>query len=63
MTLGPVVGRSRPRAGPALTALATVIARAEFSAAGVSEHERSLALRTWRRAFFAAAVRPGRSLG
>ncbi|MFZ0180963.1 MAG: transglutaminaseTgpA domain-containing protein [Candidatus Dormiibacterota bacterium] len=57
------LGRSRPRAGPALTALATVIARAEFSAAGVSEHERSLALRTWRRAFFAAAVRPGRSLG
>jgi transglutaminase-like putative cysteine protease len=57
------LGLARPRAGPALTELATVTARAEFSEAGVSERERSLALRTWRRTFFAATLRPGRSPG
>ncbi|HEY8672453.1 MAG TPA: transglutaminaseTgpA domain-containing protein [Candidatus Dormibacteraeota bacterium] len=54
---------ARPRAGPALGELATVTARAEFSAAGASVKDRALALRTWRRALLAAIRRPGRSPG
>ena len=57
------LAEARPRAGPALTELAAVIARAEFSAAGSSMHERALALRTWHRALFAATLRLGRSPG
>jgi len=55
------LGRARPQAGPALTELATVAARAEFSKAGVSARERARALRSWRRAFFVATLRPRRS--
>jgi hypothetical protein len=54
---------ARPRAGPALGELATVTARAEFSAAGASVQDRALALRTWRRALRAVIRRPGRSPG
>jgi hypothetical protein len=54
---------ARPRAGPALTELAAVTARAEFCAAGPSVHDRSTAMRTWRRALLAAIRRPGRSPG
>jgi len=57
------LARARPRAGPALTELAAVAARSEFSAAGTSTHERSLALRTWHRALFAATLLPRRSPG
>jgi hypothetical protein len=57
------LARARPRAGPALGELATVTARAEFSEAGASGPERAQALRTWRRALFAATLRPGKSPG
>jgi transglutaminase-like putative cysteine protease len=57
------LAESRPRAGPALTELAEVTARAEFSAAGASTQDRSRALRTWRRALLAATRRPARSPG
>jgi transglutaminase-like putative cysteine protease len=57
------LAQARPRAGPALRELAAVTARAEFSAAGESVSDRALALRTWRRALFAATPRPGRSPG
>jgi hypothetical protein len=57
------LAESRPRAGPALTELAEVTARAEFSADGASTQDRSRALRTWRRALLAATRRPARSPG
>ncbi|MGA7987466.1 MAG: transglutaminase-like domain-containing protein [Candidatus Dormiibacterota bacterium] len=57
------LARARPRAAPALGELAAVTARAEFSAEGASQQERALALRTWRRALFAASPLPGRSPG
>jgi len=57
------LGQARPRAGQALTELATVTAHAEFSAAGASTHERTLALSTWHRALFAATLLPRRSPG
>ncbi len=57
------LARARPRAGGALKELATVTARAEFSASGASPPERAKALRTWRRALFAATWRPGKSPG
>jgi hypothetical protein len=56
------LARARPRAGSALGELATVTARAEFSASGASAPERAAALRTWRRALL-ATLRPGRSPG
>ena len=57
------LAKARPRAGPALSELAAVTARAEFSAAAPSTHERALALRTWHRALFAVTLRLGRSPG
>ena len=57
------LARARPRARSALGELATVIARAEFSESGASRSERAQALRTWRRAFLRATVRPRRSPG
>ena len=57
------LAKARPRAGDALSELASVTARAEFSAEGASEHERAAALHTWRRALFAARPRLGRSPG
>ena len=47
----------------ALTEIAAVTARSEFSAAGASVPERAQALRTWRRALLAATLRPRRSPG
>ena len=57
------LARARPRAGPSLHELATVTARAEFSASGASSPERAQALRTWRRALRDAMVRPRKSPG
>jgi transglutaminase-like putative cysteine protease len=57
------LARARPRAGSALGELATVTARAEFSASGASRSEREQAIRTWRRALLQATVRPRRSPG
>jgi Transglutaminase-like superfamily len=57
------LARARPRAETELSELATVTARAEFSAAGASGAERAKALRTWRRALFAVTLRPRRSPG
>jgi transglutaminase-like putative cysteine protease len=57
------LAQARPRAGPALRELAAVAARAEFSEAGASVSDRALAIRTWRRALFAATPRPRRSPG
>jgi transglutaminase-like putative cysteine protease len=57
------LARARPQAESALRELATVTARAEFSASGASGRERAQALRTWRRALFAATLRPKRSPG
>jgi hypothetical protein len=57
------LARARPQAAPALTELASVTARAEFSESGASGTERAQALRTWRRALFAATLRPKRSPG
>lgn len=58
------LARARPRAGPALGELAAVTARAEFSAAGATATDRTLAVRTWRRALLAAITRrPARSPG
>jgi transglutaminase-like putative cysteine protease len=57
------LARARPRAEPALQELASVTARAEFSASGASGTERAQALRTWRRALLAATLRPRRSPG
>jgi transglutaminase-like putative cysteine protease len=57
------LARARPRAGSALTELASVAARSEFSATGATGPERARALRTWRRAFLAATLRPRRSPG
>ncbi|MGA8633525.1 MAG: transglutaminaseTgpA domain-containing protein [Candidatus Dormiibacterota bacterium] len=57
------LARARPRAEAALGDLAGVTARAEFSASGASGHERSQALRTWRRALFLATLRPRKSPG
>jgi transglutaminase-like putative cysteine protease len=57
------LARARPRAESALRELASVTARAEFSASGASGSERAQALRTWRRALFAATLRPRRSPG
>jgi Transglutaminase-like superfamily len=57
------LARARPRAGSALGDLATVTARAEFSASGASQPERAAALRTWRRVLLRATFRPRRSPG
>jgi hypothetical protein len=57
------LARARPRAGSALGDLASVTARAEFSASGASGRERAQALRTWRRALLQATLRPGKSPG
>ena len=57
------LAEARPRAGPALAELAKVTAEAEFSARPPSVRDRAQALRTWRRALFAATPRPGRSPG
>ncbi len=57
------LAKARPRAKDALTELAAVTARAEFSAEGASGPERAVALQTWRRALFAARPRPGKSPG
>jgi hypothetical protein len=57
------LARARPEAEPALRELASVTARAEFSASGASGPERAQALRTWRRVLFAATLRPRRSPG
>jgi hypothetical protein len=57
------LARARPRAGSALGELATVTARAEFSASGASRSERAQAIRTWRRALLQATVRRRRSPG
>jgi hypothetical protein len=57
------LARARPRAGSALGELATVTARAEFSASGASRSERAQAIRTWRRALLRATFRPRRSPG
>ncbi len=57
------LARARPRAGTALGDLATVTARAEFSASGASAPDRAAALRTWRRALLQATFRPRRSPG
>ena len=57
------LARARPRARAALGELATVTARAEFSASGASPPERAQALRTWRRALRQATLRPRRSPG
>jgi transglutaminase-like putative cysteine protease len=57
------LAKARPRAKDALTELAAVTARAEFSAEGASEPECTVALQTWRRALFAARPRLGRSPG
>jgi hypothetical protein len=57
------LARARPRARAALGELATVTARAEFSASGATPSERAQALRTWRRALRQATVRPRRSPG
>jgi hypothetical protein len=57
------LARARPQAEPALRELASVTARAEFSASGASGTERAQALRTWRRAFLEATLLPKRSPG
>jgi transglutaminase-like putative cysteine protease len=57
------LARARPGAESALGELATVTAHAEFSASGASGNERAQALRTWRRAFFQATLRPRKSPG
>jgi hypothetical protein len=57
------LAKARPRAGDALSQLAAVTARAEFSPEGASLQERAVALHTWRRALFAARPRLGRSPG
>jgi hypothetical protein len=57
------LARARPRAESALGELASLTARAEFSASGASAPERARALRTWRRALFEATLRPKRSPG
>jgi transglutaminase-like putative cysteine protease len=57
------LARTRPEAEPALRELASVTARAEFSASGASGTERAQALRMWRRVLFAATLRPRRSPG
>ena len=57
------LARARPEADSALRELASVTARAEFSASGASGTERAQALRTWRRVLFAATLRPKRSPG
>ncbi len=57
------LARARPGAESALGELATVTARAEFSASGASGNERAQALRIWRRAFFQATLRPRKSPG
>jgi hypothetical protein len=57
------LARARPRARAALGELATVTARAEFSASGATPSERAQALRTWRRALRQATLRPRRSPG
>jgi transglutaminase-like putative cysteine protease len=57
------LARARPRAETELSELASVTARAEFSAAGASGAERAKALRTWRRALFAVTLRPRQSPG
>ena len=57
------LARARPRAESALGDLASVTARAEFSASGASGPERAQALRTWRRALFLATLRPRKSPG
>jgi hypothetical protein len=51
------LSRSRPRAGPAFTELASLTGRAEFSAAGTSARDRLLAQRTWRRALAGTLAR------
>jgi transglutaminase-like putative cysteine protease len=57
------LAKARPRAKDALTELAAVTARAEFSAEGASGQERTVALQTWRRALFSARPRLGKSPG
>ena len=57
------LARARPAAEDALGELATVTARAEFSASGASGHERAKALRTWRRALLQATLWPKKSPG
>jgi transglutaminase-like putative cysteine protease len=57
------LARARPAAEVALGELATVTARAEFSASGASGKERAQALRTWRRALFQATLWPKKSPG
>jgi hypothetical protein len=57
------LAKARPRSGDALSELAAVTARAEFSAGGASLTERAVALQTWRRALFAARPRLGKSPG
>jgi hypothetical protein len=57
------LARARPNAESALNELASVTARAEFSESGATGSERAKALRTWRRALFAATLRPRRSPG
>jgi hypothetical protein len=57
------LAKARPRAEDALSQLADVTARAEFSPAGASAEERAVALHTWRRALFAARPDLGRSPG
>ncbi len=57
------LARARPAAEHALGELATVTARAEFSASGATRHERAQALRTWRRALFRATLWPKKSPG
>jgi Transglutaminase-like superfamily len=55
------LARARPRAGPSLSELATVTARAEFGATRASPNERAQALRTWRRVLINAPLRPRKS--
>ena len=57
------LARARPRAESALDELASVTARAEFSASGASRHDLAHALRTWRRALIRATLRPRKSPG
>jgi transglutaminase-like putative cysteine protease len=57
------LAKARPRATDALSELAAVTARAEFSPEGASVQDRAVALQTWRRALFAARPRLGKSPG
>jgi transglutaminase-like putative cysteine protease len=57
------LGRARPPADSALSELANLTARAEFSASGASGSERAKALRTWRRILLQATLWPRQSPG